>query len=77
MLVGTMQLILIVTGVTYMIRDRRNAQGVEHAEPGHFNPYFDGWNGSSRSLQSSNIAPDEQRPLLSGPRPAQMVQTPF
>lgn len=78
LLVGTMQLILIATGVTYTMRDRRRPPVTEnHDHGGHFNPYFAGWNGSSRSLQSSNIAPDEQRPLLSGQRPSQMVQTPF
>lgn len=78
MLVGTMQLILIATGVTYMLRDRRRPPVVERpVREEHFNPYFGGWNSSSRSIQSSNIAPDEQRPLLSGQRPSEMLQTPF
>jgi hypothetical protein len=81
MLVGTMQLILIATGITYTLRDWRRPPPPQvnenHDHGGNFNPYFAGWNGSSRSLQSSNIAPDEQRPLLSGQRPSEMVQTPF
>lgn len=77
LLVGSMQLVLIGTGVAYMVRDRRNAQDVDRAEHDSFNPYFEGWNGTSRSLESSGVEPDEQRPLLSGQRPAQMVQTPF
>jgi len=78
MLVGTMQLVLIATGVAYKIRDSRQPPVVEHHDyGGNFNPYFAGWNESSRSIVSSNIAPDEQRPLLSTQRHSEMVQTPF
>ncbi|KAI9148072.1 hypothetical protein HJFPF1_11894 [Paramyrothecium foliicola] len=83
LLVGTMQLVLIATGVTYWIRDRQQPSAAdqhEHAPQGRLNSlnlHFAGWNNSSRSIESSNIAPDEHRPLLAGHRSSEMVQTPM
>ncbi|KAI0136156.1 hypothetical protein BJ170DRAFT_600541 [Xylariales sp. AK1849] len=62
LLVGMMQLVLIVTGIFFLIRDRRRPREVKLRNNVHL--YFRGWNQSGRSIASSNIAPDERRSLL-------------
>ncbi|KAK7740971.1 hypothetical protein SLS53_005034 [Cytospora paraplurivora] len=64
-LVGTMQLILITMGVSFKVTGE--TQPHEQRRPSVIAVHFDGWNSSHRSVASSNIAPDERRPLLASP----------
>ncbi|KUI59782.1 hypothetical protein VP1G_06993 [Cytospora mali] len=64
-LVGTMQLILIAMGVSFKVTGE--TQPHEQRRPSIIAMHFDGWNASHRSVASSNIAPDERRPLLASP----------
>lgn len=67
-LVGIMQLVLIVMGTTFLIRDLRNPPEDPRARRASLQLDFKGWNGSKRSLASSQVAPDERRPLLAEPQ---------
>ncbi|RYP48883.1 hypothetical protein DL768_005307 [Monosporascus sp. mg162] len=65
LLVGTMQFVLIVTGVVFLVRERRHPGEAKRAS---IRVDFAEWNNSRRSVASSHIAPDERRPLLPQPR---------
>lgn len=64
-LVGTMQLILIAMGISFKVTGE--TQPHEQRRPSLIAMHFNGWDASHRSLASSNIAPDERRPLLASP----------
>lgn len=64
-LVGTMQLVLIAMGLSFKIKGE--TQPHEQRRPSVIAVHFDGWNTSHRSVASSNVAPDERRPLLASP----------
>ncbi|KAH8197621.1 hypothetical protein TruAng_008205 [Truncatella angustata] len=68
-LVGTMQLVLIVMGIIFAIRNYKSPPSDPHddrATLATLQYNFGGWNpnGSKRSFASSQIAPDDRRPLL-------------
>ncbi|KAK2602891.1 hypothetical protein N8I77_009393 [Diaporthe amygdali] len=65
-LVGTMQLALIAMGAYFKLTGE--TQPHEERRKSLIALHFDGWNGSSRSLASSHIAPDERSPLLASRR---------
>lgn len=64
-LVGTMQLVLIAMGISFKVAGE--TQPHEQRRPSIIAMHFDGWNASRRSVASSNVAPDERRPLLASP----------
>ncbi|KAF7532178.1 hypothetical protein G7054_g8193 [Neopestalotiopsis clavispora] len=68
-LVGAMQLLLITMGIAFAIRDWKNPPEDPRSARAASSLDFDGWNGSRRSLASSQVAPDEHRPLLSDRKP--------
>ncbi|KAH7309810.1 hypothetical protein B0I35DRAFT_440666 [Stachybotrys elegans] len=77
LIVGFMQLILIAMGITYSVRDwqrplppsrSRNTSETPSNRPSFSQFQFGVWNGSRHSMVSSNVAPDEHRPLLAGHR---------
>ncbi|KAK6073167.1 ATP synthase F0 [Seiridium cupressi] len=83
-LVGTMQLILIIMGIGFAIRDWKNPPEDPRASRATLQADFNGWNGSRRSFASSQIAPDERRPLLADrkrpsdqPSTASIAQSPM
>ncbi|KAK6206096.1 hypothetical protein LQW54_007931 [Pestalotiopsis sp. IQ-011] len=63
-LVGTMQIVLITMGIAFAVRDYKHPPEDPRASRDSLQLSFDGWNGSRRSLASSQVAPDERRPLL-------------
>lgn len=63
MLVGTMQLVLIAMGISFKVAGE--TQPHEQRRPSVIAMHFDGWDASRRSVASSNVAPDERRPLMS------------
>src|SRR4051812_7749920 len=64
-LVGTMQFILIAMGVYFKLTGETEPHEVRRKSL--IALHFEGWNGSERSIASSNVAPDERRPLLASP----------
>ncbi|KAK5070904.1 hypothetical protein LTR64_003878 [Lithohypha guttulata] len=67
-LVGTMQIVLIVTAIIFAVRDRKSGNESKHPSE---DPSFNGWNttlrprqGSGTSHAPSNISPDERSPLI-------------
>ena len=68
LIVGTMQIVLIIMGGLFKLRDREKEHpGTDGQRPSlleHFT--VPGWNRSSQSVASSNMPPDERRPLLAG-----------
>lgn len=65
-IVGIMQIVLIIMGGMFKLRDREK----EHAGTNEHRPSLlehfkvPGWSRSSQSVASSNMPPDERRPLL-------------
>jgi hypothetical protein len=74
LIVGLMQFVLIAMGVAYSVRDwqrpprSRTTSATPSNRPSFSHFQFGGWNGSRQSMVSSNVAPDEHRPLLAGHR---------
>jgi len=63
-----MQMGLIVMGGLFKLRDREKQDPEHNGKAPNLLDHFKvpGWNRSSQSVASSNMPPDERRPLLAG-----------
>lgn len=69
-IVGIMQIMLIILGVLFSLRDRKQKMApIDIGKPPSLLEHFKipGWNASAQSVASSQLSPEERRPLLGGP----------